>query len=199
MLIYDIEIVKAIPPQDDADRVANIDYCAGWDDHANMGVSVIGAYDYTENRYRVFTKDNFHAFKELVDTHKTIVGFNSIKFDNAVVRACGIVDIPNVKSYDILVEIWKAAGFGTEFNYDTHAGFGLDACCQANFGTRKSGHGAMAPVYWQQGEIGFVIDYCLNDVKLTKDLLDLIMLNSRINDPRNPDKYLFVKPPGIIG
>ena len=53
MLVYDIETTKAVP--DRAPNVAGIEYCGGWEDHANMGISVICAYDYTTDRYRVLT------------------------------------------------------------------------------------------------------------------------------------------------
>ena len=34
-LIYDLEIVKAIPDRNKPNE-PGIEYCAGWDDHANM-------------------------------------------------------------------------------------------------------------------------------------------------------------------
>jgi len=195
MLIYDIEIIKAIPPKNDNEREAGIEYCEGWNDHANMGVSTICAYDYEENRYRVFTEDNFDRFSKLANNAEIVIGFNSIKFDNAVCRACGIADIPDNKSYDLLVEIWKGAGLGPKFQYPSHIGFSLDACCRTNFGTEKSGHGALAPVDWQQGKIGTVIDYCLNDVRLTKQLMDRIMCAGKITDPRNTMETIQVSAP----
>jgi hypothetical protein len=60
VLIYDIEIEKGIPDKKNP-REPDIAYCAGWDDHANMGISVIGAYD-SQTGYRVFLKDNFDEF-----------------------------------------------------------------------------------------------------------------------------------------
>jgi hypothetical protein len=57
-LVYDLEIIKAIPERDGS-RLDGYDYCEGWHDHANMGVSVIGAFDYVEQRYRVFCWSNF--------------------------------------------------------------------------------------------------------------------------------------------
>lgn len=130
MLIYDIEIVKAIPPKDDKERLPDIEYCAGWHDHAGMGVSVIGAYDYVEDRYRTFCQDNFDEFRDLIECHDQIVGFNSIPFDNQVCRVADVADIPEEKSYDILREVWAGAGLGPVFSYPAHVGFSLDACMQ---------------------------------------------------------------------
>lgn len=58
MLVYDCEIEKAILGKRES-RIDGIEYYAGWDDFKHMGISVIGAYDYKTDRYRVFCKDNF--------------------------------------------------------------------------------------------------------------------------------------------
>lgn len=182
MLIYDIEIIKAIPSKNEP-RIEGIAYCEGWHDHVNMGISVIGCYDYVEDRYRVFCKDNFDDFQLLVNESETIVGFNSLAFDNKVCAANGI-NVPASKSLDLLVEIWKAAGLSETFQYPTHLGYGLDAVCEANFDRKKTGHGALAPVQWQNGEIGSVIDYCLNDVALTKEIVDEIARSGKLLCPK---------------
>jgi hypothetical protein len=183
MLIYDIEIVNAIKNKDE-DYLPDIKYCKGWGDHANMGISCIGVYDYEADSYRVFMADNMRGFYDLLATHKCCVGFNSIGFDNKVILACepdenvrrGLSNYFDVASYDILAEIWRALGLDPgRFYWGTHGGYGLDAMCEANFGTKKSGNGALAPVWFQRGEYGKLIDYCLNDVKLTKQLLDRII------------------------
>ena len=169
-LIYDIEIIRAIPNRN-GERQEGILYCDGWQDHKNMGISVIGCYDYTEQRYRVFCQDNFDKFIDATQG-KVLVGFNSIPFDNAVINATMGLEMPENRCYDLLREIWKASGLPAQFSPKTHGGFGLDAMCETNFGTRKTGNGALAPVLWQQGKIGEVIDYCLNDIALTKQLFE---------------------------
>lgn len=184
-LIYDIEIVRAIPNKDGS-RLEGIEYCAGWHDHANMGVSVIGAYDYGEDRYRAFCQDNFGEFMKLVAACELLVGFNSIPFDNRVLDVeLGEPEwsMPADRCYDLLRETWAAAGLGPDFQYPSHAGYGLDAICARNFGTKKSGNGALAPVLWQRGQIGDVIDYCLNDIRLTKQLFDAVLQGRPIISP----------------
>lgn len=172
-LVYDIEIVKAVPERDGS-RLENFQYCEGWHDHANMGVSVIGAYDYVEQRYRAFCADNLDAFMELCSRRTPLVSFNGVAFDDKVIAA-DIGPMPGALRYDILVEIWRAAGLEQRFARTSHEGYGLDAMCEANFGIRKSGNGALAPILWQSGKIGEVIDYCLNDIRLTKRLFDEIL------------------------
>lgn len=199
-LIYDIEIVKAIPERSGT-RDLDIEYCAGWQDHANMGISVCGGFETETNRYRVFCTDNLHEFALAVERADVLVGFNNIAFDNAVIRAAWqpVVKLPKnweAKSYDLLREIWLGAGLAPEFNYKTHGGYGLDAVCEKNFGTKKSGDGALAPKMWQRGMIGNVIDYCLNDITLTKQLFDRVLMNGVIISPKD-GKTISIRHPEI--
>jgi hypothetical protein len=189
LIIFDLEIIKAIPPRNPLERLDDIDYCAGWAALDQMGVSVIGCYDYRDDRYRVFLKDNFDEFRDLVYGCPAVIGFNNAKFDNAVLKACGIVDIWEEKTYDILQEIWAANG--ARFSPS-----GLDAVCKANFGTSKTGNGALAPVDWQRGNYGKVIDYCMNDVRMTKQIMDLVLSGASIISPKD-GKLLNLRQPMI--
>ncbi len=191
-IVYDIEIIKAIP---DRSSIPNpdIEYCEGWNDHANMGISVIGAYDYEESRYRVFCSDNINDFFNLLRERTIAVTFNGISFDNNVIKAAYpdhlVYDTPThvidkLEQYDILVETWKAHGLDSKFNYKTHGGFSLDAISKVNLNNSKTGNGALAPVLWQKGQIGSVIDYCLQDVRLTKLLFDRIIHSGKLISPR---------------
>lgn len=196
-LIYDIEIKKAIQSKNE-ERLTGIDYCEGWHDHANMGIACIGVYDYAEDRYRMFMDDNMDDFFHLCDDRELLVGFNNIAFDNAVINASAPMLTEASKFFDILVELWAAAGLGPQFKFPTHAGFGLDTLCKVNFGTAKSGHGALAPVDFQKGRYGSLVDYCLNDVRLTKQALDEIMRSGQLRDPRDPSKLLILSKPNIV-
>lgn len=193
-LIYDIEILKAIPsPYSHCEK--GIKYCSGWSDHARMGISVIGAYDYLEGRTRVFCADNFPAFIDRAQQPGTLlVGFNSIPFDNAVIAATLGASFEETQCYDLLREIWIAAGLSPTFERGTHGGYGLDAVCAKNFGTQKSGNGALAPVLWQKGQIGEVIDYCLNDIRLTKQLFDRALDGGALISPKTEAVLTLRKP-----
>jgi len=189
MLIYDIEIIKAIPT---GARKKNIEYCKGWDDQANMGISVICAYDYIEDRPRIFLEDTFQEFEQLA-RNCLVVGFNSESFDDKVCAANAIC----VKTgYDILRECYKAKGllpYPKKFD-DRYKGYGLNALAQATLGMQKTGYGAKAPIDWQKGRRGSVIDYCMNDVMLIKKLFDQILAGLALIDPINK-KNLFLERP----
>jgi hypothetical protein len=150
-----------------------------------MGVSVTGAYSSKTGRYHVFCDDNADQLGLAMAEHELLVTFNGIGFDNKVLEACYGWDLSVDKHYDLLVEVWIAHGLGPEFRYPSHIGYGLDACLKANFpDISKTGFGAMAPVLWQRGQIGQVIDYCLNDVMMTKKLFDAVLNDIELLSPK---------------
>lgn len=178
-LVYDLEIQNAIPPKNAGERRSDVQYCEGWGDHAGMGISVLCAYDTTADRYRVFCEDNAPEFAKLVAERDVVVTFNGKRFDNQVLGACWGIEVPETKHYDLLRELRRAQGMKP----DGIGGGSLAAWCEANFGQGKSGEGAMAPIDWQRGNVGTVIDYCLMDTKLTTLLYRLASLRQPIKKP----------------
>jgi len=171
MIIYDIEIKRCILGKNEK-PVEGVEYCEGWGDHEGMGISCVCCYDYVEDRYRTFMEDNMQDFGLLVNSCEIIVGFNNINFDNKVLAHWGAdprdqnLEYLNKKSYDILVEIRSAGGGWCS----------LDAMVKTNkLAAGKTGNGAMAPVWYQEGRIGKLVDYCTEDCRLTKLLLDKII------------------------
>jgi hypothetical protein len=188
MFIFDIEIANPIAPKNPAEREAGLFYAKDFNDYANMGIACIGVYEYTTDKYRVFGEYDLDDFRQLVAANDIAVGFNNIRFDNNVLNANQIVVLPN-KSYDILHEIQSAIGL--------QKGCRLDDVIKANFPSAggKTMNGADAPLLWQRGYHTKVIDYCLNDVRLTKMLLDRIIRFGWIKNPISPDKTLKMKRP----
>lgn len=194
ILIYDCEIIKAIRDPKKVD-LAHIEYCDGWDDYENMGISVIGVNFISENVDAVFSHNSnidLETFQNGLDVADVLVGFNNQSFDDNLIKANGFTIPENVVNYDLLAEIWEGAGLGRTFVYPTHAGFSLDAICKANGLGEKTGTGANAAVLWQRGKFDEVIEYCENDIRITRKLFDLIQEKGEIKDPRE-DNFYFKK------
>lgn len=198
ILIYDCEIIKAIRDPKKVD-LAHIEYCNGWDDYENMGISVIGVNFISEEGDGIFNHNDtlnralgIKAFQYGLNVTDILVGFNNQSFDDKLLKANGFIIPEHVINYDLLAEIWEGVGLGREFVYPTHAGFGLDAICKANGLGEKSGDGANAAILWQKGKHQEVIDYCENDIRLTRKLFDLIQETGEIKDPRE-DNFYFKK------
>lgn len=162
--VFDLEIKKTIAQ------------CSrGWDSYDEMGVSILIIADYVTHRYRVFDEHNIKEGLDILCNYDLIVGFNSVNFDWRVLQAT-YKDLHRVSGdYDILREIWVSLGLNPDvFDPNTHGGYKLDDVAFDTIHLRKSGNGADAPLLYQEGKYGELIDYCLNDVKVTKELFDFI-------------------------
>lgn len=182
ILVYDIEIKNAIKSKS-APAVDGITYCEGWKDYAGMGIAIITAYDFAEARYRIFLEDNLWEFSRLCDMRDHVVGFNSRAFDDNILATRNIV-LPSEKAVDLLCAIVQAAGKEPKFPHTN--GYGLDPVYRTNVpgGRAKTGDGAMAPILWQQGKIGAVIDYGLNDTQMTVEILIAACLQGHLTCPK---------------
>jgi hypothetical protein len=185
MIIVDIEILKAIPKSGEA-LIPGIEYCAGWRDFENMGITVVCTYEMETHLSRAFLMEDLGELA--VYLHKKATGgFNTRRFDLPLLAEHGI-DVDQEQHYDILERIWMAQGLDPDnFVYATHGGWSLDAVCEASLGCKKSGNGAMAPIWWQQGKRGKVIDYCLRDVWLEAQVVEYIVKHGGITGPRAID------------
>lgn len=183
-LIYDCEIIKCIPPKPryaqmdwgrgelPVDLDPDLQYCNGWDDHANMGISVAG-WTFLGGDAVIADFSNLaevEFFRSEIAKASQVIGFNSRNFDDRLMAANGITI---TTTYDLLEEVRIAAGFEAHFqSVPKGFSYSLDAIARAN-GTQKTGNGALASKLWQQGKKQEVIDYCLNDVRITERLLNL--------------------------
>lgn len=173
MKIIDVEIKKGILGRNDV-PIEGIEYCGGWRDFANMGISVVCVYEIDTSLTRVFLQQDFDELREYVREGAT-GGFNTRGFDLPLLAYHGIY-VDESSHFDALWRIWETLGLNpTRFDFRTHGGWSLDNVMTATFGLAKSGHGAMAPVWWQQGKRGKVIDYCCRDVWLEGKLISHIL------------------------
>lgn len=164
-LAFDCEIMRLILDRNRPND-PTLEYCAGWDDFAGMGLACVGAYDFVERRARVFWGESgFDAFSQLAASRDHIIGFNSSSFDDNLCKAHGI---EITTTYDLLVEARLASGQPAAYTKGvTRKGFGLNDLAELNWGLGKTGDGSRAPELWQRGRQWEVIDYCMTDVWLT--------------------------------
>lgn len=160
MIIFDAEIKKCIPNRSEPRDMA-LQYCDGWRDFKNMGISVVCTFDLQSKLSRCFTDDNMGELNGYLKGQPT-AAFNSKKFDNLLLKEHG-VEIDEAQHFDVLDCIIQQTG--------TFSGWSLDSIMQGTMQVAKSGAGALAPVWYQQGQIGKVIDYCLRDVWLEARLV----------------------------
>lgn len=129
-----------------------------------LEVSVVGAYSYAEDHYYCFNEHELKKFGELAQHADMLIGFYSKKFDVPVLEKYFPFNIGAIAHYDILEEIEKVLG----------RRIGLGVLAEANLGIGKTAHGMEAIDFYRRGEIERLKEYCLQDVKITKEIFDLI-------------------------
>jgi len=136
-------------------------------DPADLDISVVGVYDSTSDLYKAFEVEEFADMWPLFEKADSIVGFNSLHFDVPLLNKYYHGDLSQIKHTDILKEIYEQ--FGRRMK--------LDQIAEGTLGIKKSGHGLQAIHWWREGEKEKVKNYCLDDVKITKQIYDFALKN----------------------
>jgi DEAD/DEAH box helicase domain-containing protein len=129
---------------------------------ALLEVSLVGVYFYETDTFESFLKEDLPKLWPRLERADRIIGYNLIGFDYPCLQTSYTGDIMKLPTVDLLVEIEKKLGFRIK----------LDDVAQATLGVGKSGHGLMAVEYWRKGEIDKLREYCLQDVRVTRDVYD---------------------------
>ncbi len=127
-----------------------------------LKVSLVGAYFYATDSYESFLEPDLPKLFSKLEHASRIIGYNSIGFDIPILNNYYAGDLFNVPQLDLLAEINKELGFRIK----------LDSVAQATIGAKKSGHGLQAVQWWKEGKIDEIREYCLQDVKVTKEVYE---------------------------
>lgn len=136
----------------------------GQENLRDLSVSVVGAYSYNADRYFCFDEHELQRFGDLLKNASLLIGFSSKRFDVPVLEKYFNFNLTAIPHYDILEEIEKS--FGRRI--------GLGALAEANLGIAKTAQGLEAIEFYKRGELEKLKEYCLQDVKITKEIYDLM-------------------------
>lgn len=128
-----------------------------------LGVSVCGVYDYTAGKYRAYREAELNQLEKLFQRADLLIGFNTLHFDNVVLQPYfKNIKLAGLKHLDILHEIKKVLGFRLK----------LEGIAQSTLLEGKSGTGLDAIRYYREGDFDNLTKYCLDDVRVTKELYE---------------------------
>ncbi len=108
----------------------------------------------------VFRGHETEALLQELRAADCVVGFNTRGFDFRVLQPYVSFDLRSLNNLDLMVDLKAVAGFRP----------GLDNCCAATLGESKSGGGLQSLQWWREGRHDEVIEYCKQDVALTRKL-----------------------------
>lgn len=127
-----------------------------------LKVSVVGIYDSYDDRYLCFEEKELMQLEERLKLAELIVGFNIVGFDMKVLSPCLVTDTKRFRILDLLEEIHKSCGHRVS----------LQSLAQGTFQDSKSGSGWNAIQLFKDGRMDDLKKYCLDDVRLTRQIYE---------------------------
>ncbi len=150
VLVFDLETKKAFQE------------VGGHANAAALGVSVVGVYSYQRGTFHTFREERLPELQRWMEQADLLIGFNSKSFDCTVLQPYMSTDLRKIPHLDILEEIHRTLGHRLK----------LDSVAQATLLEGKSGDGLEAILMYHRGDWEQLERYCLQDVKVTRDLYE---------------------------
>ena len=148
----------------------NIFQDVGSTDSTALDISVVCIHDSLTDEYTSYLQEDFPKLWPILEQADMLITFNGDHFDIPLLNKYYSGDLTKIKSLDLLVEIKKSLGRRIK----------LDTIAEATLGIKKSGHGLDAVTWWKEGQIDKIIKYCIDDVKITKDIYDYAIKNGKL-------------------
>ena len=136
-------------------------------DPALLKVSFVGLYSYKTDTYESFWEADLPKLWRVLESADRVIGYNLFGFDYPVLNTYYPGDLKKFPTLDIMADIEKVIGFRVK----------LDDVAHASLGTGKSGNGLQAIEFFRRGELQKLRDYCLQDVKVTKEVYEFGLKN----------------------
>jgi DEAD/DEAH box helicase domain-containing protein len=156
-IVFDIETKNFFPD-------------VGSNDPAKLDIALVAIYDSKTDSYSSYLEEDLNKLWPILEQSDMLIGFNSDHFDLPLLNKYYPGDLTQIRSLDILKEIKNAYGRRMR----------LDQLAEGTLGKNKSGHGVDAMKWWKQGMFEKVRDYCIDDVKITKELYDFALANNKL-------------------
>lgn len=134
----------------------------GRDRHHLLGISVAGLYSYRDDSWRAFEERELGELEVLLKSADRIIGFNIRDFDLPVLAPYVRASVKEFPVLDLMRAVEDALGFRMALaNLAAHT-----------IGAAKSGSGLDALQWFKEGKIDRIKEYCLQDVRVTRDLYE---------------------------
>lgn len=142
----------------------------GGRNYEDLLVSVLGVYRYDIDQYESYLEKELHRFENVLIDCPLIIGFNIRKFDFPVLQRYFKLDTAKLPMLDLMEDITNRLGHRVS----------LDSVAKATLNVGKTGHGLDAIDFFKAGEWDKLKSYCLNDVKITKEVYEYGIKNGHV-------------------
>lgn len=137
----------------------------GSNDPAALDISVVCIHDSLDDSYKSFLEKDFQTLWTILEKADALITWNGNHFDIPLLNKYYSGDLSKIRSIDLMSKVRDVLGRRLK----------LDSVAEATLGRKKIGGGSDAMDWWNKGEIDKVIKYCIEDVKITKELYDYAM------------------------
>ena len=167
VLFFDLETQKS------AEEVG------GWGNIHKMGLAVGVVWDSLDREFFTYEEKDARQLADKLSTADLVVGFNVIGFDYTVLQPYSDFDLQEINTFDMLVDVKKRLGFRLSLNH----------LAQHTLNAKKSADGLISLQWYKEGKISKIIQYCKQDVEITRDLYlfgekkGLVKYQSRSGNP----------------
>jgi len=159
VIVFDLETQKSF------------DEVGGYANTSMLKVSVNGVWDYRERTLRAWREKDLINWESHLKECELLIGFNSRKFDCAVLQPYfPYFDLDKIPHLDLLESVYTILGFRLK----------LQSLVTATLGEGKSGSGLDALEFFRAGQWEKLEKYCLDDVRLTRDLFEYGVRHGRV-------------------
>ncbi len=155
----------------------------GWDNISRMGMSVGVTYSTGRGGYQIYGEKQVDQLITELQRADLVVGFNNLRFDYEVLHGYTALDLRQLPTLDMLVELQ---------NQLQHR-LSLDAIATATFGVEKTAEGMQAIQWFKQGRLVDIAEYCCYDVKITRLIHEYGCQNRQLHYTNRFGKKLSVK------
>lgn len=149
----------------------------GSNDPAALDISVVCIHDSAAaiegdpmSGYSSYLQEDLKKLWPILEKADMLITFNGDHFDIPLLNKYYSGDLTKIKSLDLMAEVKKSLGRRIK----------LDTLAEATLGRKKAGHGLEAITWWRNGEIDKIIKYCIEDVRITKELYDFALKNKHL-------------------
>lgn len=137
---------------------------------SDLDLAVICIHDSKTNEITSYFQEDLDKLWPIIKEADVLVGWNSNHFDIPLLNKYYDGDLTKIKSVDLMVELKKTAGRRIK----------LDYVAQATLGEAKSADGLQSIVWWRNGEKDKVVEYCKQDVNVTRKIYDYALKNKSL-------------------
>ena len=123
-------------------------------------LTVIAIHDSDTGEYSSYFREELPKLWPILERADMLIGFNSDSFDIPLLNRYYPGDLSHIRSLDLMSEVQKVLGRRIR----------LQSLAEATLGRGKTGEGSKAGEWWKEGKKDEVAKYCIEDVRLTRDL-----------------------------